>query len=206
MTTGFLPVPGLTVRRTDMWSLGKPRRTCVALVSLLLFATSIGHTRISGEAKSHIKNLLYSPPVTIDECDHFLARTQANNQSLVSGCYCEHAEWYGRLGNSISLASKLISESESYGCGVRLREDMLSGWDPSETEWDWVRLSEMNNNISMTKNDTCGSRTGNEWYFLHSRHSPKCHLQLLRRYFNINRTHTLGKTCSSVFGATEKVT
>jgi len=49
----------------------------------------------------------------------------------------------------------------------------------------------------MTKNDTCGSRTGREWFRLRPQHSPKCHLQLLRRYFNINRTHTLGKPCSS---------
>ena len=40
---------------TDMWSLDIPRTTCV--VSLLLFATSV---IFSGEAKSHIKNLLYS--------------------------------------------------------------------------------------------------------------------------------------------------
>ena len=36
-----------------------PRTTCV--VSLLLFATAIGHVLVSGESKSHIKNLLYSP-------------------------------------------------------------------------------------------------------------------------------------------------
>ena len=39
-----------------MWSLDTPRTTCV--VSLLLFATAIGHTVISGKAKTHIKNLL----------------------------------------------------------------------------------------------------------------------------------------------------
>ena len=47
-----------------MWSLNITRTTCV--VSLLLFATSIGYVIFSGEAKSHIKNLLYSPPVTIE--------------------------------------------------------------------------------------------------------------------------------------------
>ncbi len=47
-----------------MCSLEIRRKTCV--VSLLLFATSIGHVIFSGEAKGHIKNLLYSPPVTIE--------------------------------------------------------------------------------------------------------------------------------------------
>ena len=47
-----------------MSSLDIPRTTCV--VSLLLFATAIGHVIVSGESKSHIKNLLYSPPVTIE--------------------------------------------------------------------------------------------------------------------------------------------
>jgi hypothetical protein len=60
MTSGKFPER--TARRTDMWSLDIPRTTCV--VSLLLFATAIGHVIVSGD--SHSKNLLYSPPVTIE--------------------------------------------------------------------------------------------------------------------------------------------
>jgi hypothetical protein len=41
-----------------------PKTTCV--VSLLLFATAIGHVVVSGETKSHIKNLLTVPPVTVE--------------------------------------------------------------------------------------------------------------------------------------------
>ena len=39
-----------------------PKTTCV--VSLLLFATAIGHVHVSGESKSHIKNLLYTSGTT----------------------------------------------------------------------------------------------------------------------------------------------
>ena len=58
----------LTARRTGgMLSLDVPRVTYV--VAFLLFATGIGHALVTGEAKSHIKNLIYSPPVTT-EADH----------------------------------------------------------------------------------------------------------------------------------------
>ena len=43
-----------------MSSLEIPRTTYV--VSFLLFATAIGHVLVSGEAKSHIRNLIYGPP------------------------------------------------------------------------------------------------------------------------------------------------
>ena len=62
MTSGKFP--DSSSRRTGMLSLDIPRTTYVFL--LLLFATAIGHVLVSGEAKSHIKNLLYSPPVTIE--------------------------------------------------------------------------------------------------------------------------------------------
>jgi hypothetical protein len=44
-----------------MWSLDIPRTRLI--VSLLLFATVIGHVVVSNEAKSHIKNLLYSQAI-----------------------------------------------------------------------------------------------------------------------------------------------
>mmetsp|Transcript_1627 Transcript_1627/g.6491 ORF Transcript_1627/g.6491 Transcript_1627/m.6491 type:complete len:433 (+) Transcript_1627:76-1374(+) len=48
--------PELSARRTGMSSLDVPRVTYV--VAFLLFATGIGHVLVSGEAKSHIKNLI----------------------------------------------------------------------------------------------------------------------------------------------------
>ena len=55
----------LTAKRTgDMLSLDVPRVTYV--VSFLLFATAIGYVLVSGEVKSHMKNLHYNPPMTVD--------------------------------------------------------------------------------------------------------------------------------------------
>ena len=180
---------------TDMRSLEIPRKTCA--VSLLLFATSIGHVIFSGEAKGHIKNLLYSLPVTIeDQCQHFVAIARPATDSHVSDCYCETAWWYGRLGNRLSSTSKMISEAESLSCGVHIPKDMLSGWVPPEHSWVHIR-NESLHNVSMAKNNTCGARGGKQWYFSQPSSSPRCHLQLLREYFNINQTHVLGKTCSS---------
>ena len=180
---------------TDMWSLDIPRKTCV--VSLLLFATSIGHVTFSGEAKSHIKNLLYSPPVTgvgisgvEEQCNHFIDRPAA--ASNISLCYCEHAGLYGRLGNRINSVSHMIGEAESKACGVHLPHDMLSGWDPPLESWAHIRT---NHNVSDT-NNICGSRNAEEWFF-GGFPAPKCHLHLLRKYFNLNQTHALGKACSS---------
>ena len=50
----------LTAMRAGVSSLEIPRTTYV--VSFLLFATAIGHVLVSGEAKSHIRNLIYGPP------------------------------------------------------------------------------------------------------------------------------------------------
>ena len=68
-----------------MWSLDIPRTTCV--VSLLLFATSIGHVIFSGEAKSHIKNLIYSPPVTIeaDQTVHHTSICEGKKRFILIG-------------------------------------------------------------------------------------------------------------------------
>ena len=49
----------LTARRTGMLSLTVPRVTYV--VAFLLFATGIGHVTVSGEAKSLVKSMPYSP-------------------------------------------------------------------------------------------------------------------------------------------------
>ena len=74
---------------------------------------------------------------------------------------------------------------------------MLSGWVPPEHSWVHVR-NESLHNVSMTKNNTCGSREGQKWFRSNPPFSSRsCHLQLLRKYFNINQTHVLGKTCSS---------
>ena len=161
------------------------------------------------EDKSYTKNLLQTPPVTTDQCNYFVAvaRTTAKD-SIVPDWYCKHAVWAlwgGRLGNRIAAVSKMVSEAESESCGVSLQSDMLSGWDPPETQW----INEKHQSITMDlkhngssynnsmKNNTCRSLTGGEWFRSKNLHPPMCHIHLLRKYFDINLTHVLGKTCSS---------
>jgi len=168
----------------------QPKTVCA--VSLLLFATSIGHVIISGEPKSHIKDLLYSPVSTGDYSRHIVDQRSA--AAHISDCYCQTDGWSGRLGNRIILTSKMVRHAESLSCGVHIPENMLSGWAPPEHSWARVG----NETLDKNNNTTCESRTGKAWFTSKPQQSSSTsHLQLLRKYFNINQTHVLGKTCSS---------
>ena len=74
----------LTARCVGMASLDVLRVTHV--VALLLFACGVGRVLVSGEAKSHIKNLLYCPPLTSFEVDQ-----PTNGRLLVFG---DSRDWF----------------------------------------------------------------------------------------------------------------
>lgn len=65
-----------------MSSLNAPRVTYV--VAFLFYASAIGHVIVSGEAKSHIKRLLYGPPVTI-ELDHKNSTCEGKKRFILIG-------------------------------------------------------------------------------------------------------------------------
>merc|ERR1711990_279336 len=69
-----------TAMRTCMTSRGIRRATYA--VSLLLFATAIGHVIVSGESKSHIKNLLYSPPGINETCGWWILAGDSNTREI----------------------------------------------------------------------------------------------------------------------------
>ena len=212
-----LNAPVLRAGASDMRILRAQNRAyVVSILKVVLLFASVWHVCMFLEKPRVTKNMLYSPPVTNGDSYHisssldnsrFISERELEmppdgQQSFplhVSDCYCEIDGWYGRLGNRISLTAKMISKAESLSCGVRIPTDMLSGFVPGEHSW--VRVTNtLIHNDSMTKNSTCGSLTGQTWF----RSRPKfyqisstSHLQLLRKYFAINQTHVLGKTCPS---------
>lgn len=163
--------------------------------TLLSFLTFFGFKGLGKAWKTSVVDLAGGQ----EQCNHFIAIAQPSHDSLVSDCYCEQPGG-GRLGNKIIIVSNLITEAERLSCGVRLRDDMLSGWFPPENSLSMVHVrKESSHNVSMRKNNSCGSRNLHEWYAFRPPFSSKCHSRhLLRKYFNVNETHVLGKTCSSI--------
>ena len=91
----------LTARRTGgMLSLDVPRVTYV--VAFLLFATGIGHVLVTGEASSHIKNLLYNPPMTIEaeglEAESVSCTGKVFDENVPEGKLCYKLDREGSIG------------------------------------------------------------------------------------------------------------
>ena len=121
---GILRAPGLTAMRTGILSLDVPRVTYV--VAFLLFATAIGHVLVSGEAKSHIKNLLYSPGLAsinpssvlndeIVEIVHY-----ANEQEIrikLLGVRCPEPVFRGRLSGPVLTLMEFSKTEEGFMVG-----------------------------------------------------------------------------------------
>jgi hypothetical protein len=185
------------------------RQGDVFVLSLLLLATSVLHTApfivakgsrrsVVSEAldlRTHSKTNKAVENAEEEACFHFSERPTSNS-SLDAVCACETLDWQGRLGNRLQIAKHMIGEAVYLSCAVVLPRDMLPGWNPPEHSWLYNVINKDPRNASLTKNLTCGSRKGEEWYGRKSS-APKCYLQLLRKYFGINQTHALGKACSS---------
>jgi len=166
-----------------------PMRARVILLHVLFITIVVGITTITASSASHGPVHGKATKIVVDageECLQFREAPEAG--SFDPECMCESVGQYGRLGNRLTSALHLIGEAEKLFCGVDLPHDFLDGWNPPHQRWNHVNKDSFN--------DTCVRRTEEDW-FRHTSSSPKCHLQLFRKYFSVNQTHSLGKVCPS---------
>ena len=102
----------------------------------------------------------------------------------------------GRLGNRINHIKTLVGVAEVAPCNISIRKDMIQGYKARHAHFLFLG-SDMTSTRNSTRN--CPSMTGVEWAKYGAKHrlSPKHHIEVLRHYFDINSTHTLGKSCTS---------
>jgi len=178
----------------------------IAIPRVLSFATfALAWYSISALARFEVSSdlLLSEPLATTDESEP-VARVREeschsfeipiNQDSSEYDCFCRMRGWYGRLGNRLSTANRLIDRADTLSCGVYLRKDLLSGWKPRVNKWRFV---DTNSSDDVKANNTCETLRARE-VFSSSRNastSSACRIRLLKDYFMINQTHAFGKPC-----------
>ncbi|OUS41759.1 hypothetical protein BE221DRAFT_38211, partial [Ostreococcus tauri] len=103
---------------------------------------------------------------------------------------------FGRLGNRLSILHNLISSADTDCCGVSIPTNILDGWNPRLEDTKFTNLNETCGAHLEVNQTRCAAKTGKDWFYSRIKGPPSaCYKPLLRRYFQINSTHALGKKC-----------
>lgn len=144
-----------------------------------------------------------------DVCRNFIRVVDSNSMG-----YTFHVMdgFYGRLGNRIAAIRNMVADADLKCCGVCLPSDILDGWQPDAR--DRICLASAGRSCSSWEHKprlSCRKKNGYEWYmmnkvqhaYLYKRNTGEsatpspCADVLLSEYFQINRTHVLGRKCPS---------
>jgi len=102
-------------------------------------------------------------------------------------------KFYGRLGNRLTAVKNMISTAETEGCNVVIPGEILSGWRTEQQYFMHTSIASFESNFSTQ----CLPMASSQWYYLPTTSPPKCFNHLMRQYFDINKTGTLGHRCKS---------
>ena len=120
-----------------------------------------------------------------------------NLSASVSSTYrsasMKEGKFYGRLGNRLTAVKNMISTAEAEGCNFVIPGEILSGWRTEKQYFMHTSIASFESNFSTQ----CLPMASSQWYYLSTPSPPKCYNHLMRQYFDINKTHTLGHRCKS---------
>ena len=140
-------------------------------------------------------------------CGNFFQPTQDSLNS--SETIIVDNEFYGRLGNRILTYKSILRHALRSGCHVKLRRDVLEGWDPG-----WDTLLNTLRTEKVYTNYTCEYLPHRDWFWYEIRNGidengmirygtheltradVECATNsVISRYFSTNETHVLGSAC-----------
>ena len=105
---------------------------------------------------------------------------------------------HARLGNTLYAVVRLFSIAENECCNVRLPELMLGGWKPRISSFEYLAEScVFSPDVDSRPSPWCKPHDVDELLHREFFTDSRCAVSSLRRYFEINQTHVLGKRCPS---------
>ena len=106
--------------------------------------------------------------------------------------------FYGRLGNRLASAEKMIGVAEKYSCNVTLPM-LLDGWRGAPSRF--LNMKSGDASLSNSTSSQCVIQHGKYWWGQKNMPS-KCYVSMFRSHFMINLTHTFGRKCPTTpYGA-----